>query len=68
VEGAEMTNQFQHTVAGGTGEHGQFQVAAQIGNTAFQFDRLFVGVFDQSAADDPNHIFVGQQLKIPAGV
>src|SRR5918994_7998718 len=38
-------------VGGGTGEHGQFQVAAAIGNAAFQLDRLFVEVFEESAAD-----------------
>ncbi|MCR5860014.1 Gmad2 immunoglobulin-like domain-containing protein [Mesorhizobium sp. J428] len=39
------------TVGGGTGEHGQFQVAAAIGAAAFQLDRLFVEVFEESAAD-----------------
>ena len=38
-------------VGGGTGEHGQFQVQAQIGNAAFQLDRLFVEVFEESAED-----------------
>jgi LysM repeat protein len=38
-------------VGGGTGEHGQFQVAAQIGAAAFQNDRLFVEVFEESARD-----------------
>jgi LysM repeat protein len=38
-------------VGGGTGEHGQFQVAAAIGNAAFQLDRLFVEVFEESAQD-----------------
>ena len=38
-------------VGGGTGEHGQFQVQAAIGNAAFQLDRLFVEVFEQSAQD-----------------
>ena len=38
-------------VGGGTGEHGQFQVAAIIGAAAFQLDRLFVEVFEESAAD-----------------
>lgn len=36
-------------VGGGTGEHGQFQVRAAIGNAAFQLDRLFVEVFEESA-------------------
>ena len=30
------------TVGGGTGEHAQFQVKANVGNAAFQLDRLFV--------------------------
>ena len=38
-------------VGGGTGEHGQFQVAAAIGAAAFQLDRLFVEVYEESAAD-----------------
>ena len=38
-------------VGGGTGEHGQFQVAAAIGAAAFQLDRLFVEVFEESAED-----------------
>ena len=38
-------------VGGGSGEHGQFQVAAAIGNAAFQLDRVFVEVFEESAAD-----------------
>lgn len=38
-------------VGGGTGEHGQFQVQAAIGSAAFQLDRLFVEVFEQSAQD-----------------
>jgi hypothetical protein len=38
-------------VGGGTGEHGQFQVAAAIGAAAFQLDRLFVEVFEVSAQD-----------------
>ena len=36
---------------GGTGEHGQYQVAAAIGAAAFQLDRLFVEVFEESAQD-----------------
>jgi nucleoid-associated protein YgaU len=35
---------------GGTGEHGQYQVAAAIGPNAFQLDRLFVEVFEESAS------------------
>ena len=38
-------------VGGGTGEHGQFQVRADIGNAAFQLDRLFVEVYEESAQD-----------------
>ncbi len=38
-------------VGGGTGEHGQFQVQAAIGAAAFQLDRLFVEVFEESAQD-----------------
>jgi LysM repeat protein len=38
-------------VGGGTGEHGQFQIQAAIGAAAFQLDRLFVEVFEESAAD-----------------
>lgn len=38
-------------VGGGTGEHGQFQVQAVIGNAAFQLDRLFVEVYEESARD-----------------
>jgi nucleoid-associated protein YgaU len=35
---------------GGTGEHGQYQVAAAIGVNAFQLDRIFVEVFEESAS------------------
>lgn len=38
-------------VGGGTGEHSQFHVAAAIGNAAFQLDRLFVEVYEESARD-----------------
>ncbi|WP_421856833.1 Gmad2 immunoglobulin-like domain-containing protein [Oricola sp.] len=38
-------------VGGGTGEHGQFQVQAVIGAAAFQLDRLFVEVYEESARD-----------------
>ena len=38
-------------VGGGTGEHGQFQVKANVANAAFQLDRLFVEVFEVSAQD-----------------
>jgi LysM repeat protein len=36
-------------VGGGTGEHGQFQIQAAIGNAAFALDRLFVEVYEESA-------------------
>jgi nucleoid-associated protein YgaU len=39
------------TVGGGTGEHAQFQVKANVSNAAFQLDRLFVEVFEVSAED-----------------
>jgi nucleoid-associated protein YgaU len=38
-------------VGGGTGEHAQFQVKANVANAAFQLDRLFVEVFEISAED-----------------
>ena len=38
-------------VGGGTGEHAQFQVKANVSNAAFQLDRLFVEVFEVSAKD-----------------
>ncbi len=38
-------------VGGGTGEFGQFQVQAAIGDAAFRLDRLFVEVFEESAED-----------------
>ncbi|MCC3655056.1 MULTISPECIES: LysM peptidoglycan-binding domain-containing protein [Streptomyces] len=45
----EVTGYF--TVGGGTGEHGQFQVRADVGKAAFTLDRLYVQVFEVSAAD-----------------
>lgn len=39
------------SVGGGTGEHGQFQLAVDVANAAFQLDRLFVEVFEESAND-----------------
>ena len=36
-------------VGGGTGEHGQFQIAVDVGGAAFQLDRLFVELFEESA-------------------
>lgn len=38
-------------VGGGTGEHGQFQLAVDVSGAAFQLDRLFVEVFEESAND-----------------
>lgn len=45
----ERTGHF--TVGGGTGEHGQFQLSVDLSGAAFQLDRLFVEVFEESAAD-----------------
>src|SRR5918994_1003488 len=45
----ERTGHF--TVGGGTGEHGQFQLAVDVSGAAFQLDRPFVEVFEESAAD-----------------
>jgi LysM repeat protein len=45
----EVTGSF--TVGGGTGEHGQFQLQVDVGSAAFTLDRLFVEVFEVSAAD-----------------
>lgn len=38
-------------VGGGTGEHGQFQIAVDVTGAAFALDRLFVEIFEESAAD-----------------
>ncbi|WP_421724306.1 Gmad2 immunoglobulin-like domain-containing protein [Bauldia sp.] len=38
-------------VGGGTGEHGQFQLAVDVTGAAFQLDRLFVEVYEESAKD-----------------
>jgi len=38
-------------VGGGTGEHGQFQIAVDVSGAAFQLDRLFVEVYEESARD-----------------
>ncbi len=38
-------------VGGGTGEFGQYQVAANVTGAAFQLDRIFIEVFEESAAD-----------------
>jgi LysM repeat protein len=45
----ERTGHFM--VGGGTGEHGQFQVSVDVTGAAFQLDRLFVEVYEESAAD-----------------
>jgi hypothetical protein len=45
----EVTGHF--TVGGGTGEHGQFQLAVDVAGAAFMLDRLFVEVFETSAED-----------------
>ena len=48
----ERTGHF--TVGGGTGEHGQFQdLSVDVSGAAFQLDRLFVEVFEESAQDGP---------------
>ena len=38
-------------VGGGTGEHGQFQLSVDLTGAAFQLDRLFVEIFEESAKD-----------------
>jgi nucleoid-associated protein YgaU len=45
----ERTGHFN--VGGGTGEHGQFQLSLDLAGAAFQLDRLFVEVYEESAAD-----------------
>ena len=45
----ERTGHF--TVGGGTGEHGQFHLSIDVSGAVFQLDRLFVEVFEESAAD-----------------
>ncbi len=39
------------TVGGGAGEHGQFQLSVDVSGASFQLDRLFVEVYEESAAD-----------------
>jgi LysM repeat protein len=39
------------TVGGGTGEHGQYQLQVDVAGAAFTLDRVFVEVFEISAAD-----------------
>ena len=38
-------------VGGGTGEHGQFQLAIDVAGANFKLDRLFVEIFEISAKD-----------------
>ena len=38
-------------VGGGTGEHGQYQIAIDVAGAAFMLDRLFVEVYEESAED-----------------
>ena len=45
----EVTGFF--TVGGGTGEHGQYQLQIDVAGAAFTLDRVFVEVFEISAAD-----------------
>ena len=45
----EVTGFFM--VGGGTGEHGQFQLQVDVSGAAFTLDRVFVEVFETSAAD-----------------
>lgn len=49
-EGHDEVSGF-FTVGGGTGEHGQFQVQVDVAGAAFTLDRVFVEVFEVSAAD-----------------
>jgi hypothetical protein len=45
----EVTGFFM--AGGGTGEHGQFQIAVDVSGAAFLLDRVFVEVFEISAMD-----------------
>ena len=45
----EVTGFFM--VGGGTGEHGQYQLQIDVAGAAFTLDRVFVEVFEISAAD-----------------
>ncbi len=45
----EVTGYFH--VGGGSGEHGQYQLQVDVGGAAFMLDRVFVEVFEVSAAD-----------------
>ena len=61
-QGSEATLQYRvhdghdertgfFNVGGGTGEHGQFQLSIDVTGAAFQLDRLFVEVYEESAQD-----------------
>ncbi|HWI03885.1 MAG TPA: Gmad2 immunoglobulin-like domain-containing protein [Acidimicrobiales bacterium] len=45
----EVTGFFM--VGGGTGQHGQYQLQVDVAGAAFTLDRVFVEVFEISAAD-----------------
>ena len=45
----EVTGSFM--VGGGTGEHGQYQLSIDVSGAGFMLDRVFVEVFEESAAD-----------------
>lgn len=45
----EVTGSFM--VGGGTGEHGQYQLQVDVAGAAFTLDRVFVEIFELSAAD-----------------
>lgn len=45
----EITGHFN--AGGGTGEHGQFQLAIDVAGAAFALDRLFVEIYEESARD-----------------
>lgn len=49
-EGHDQVSGF-FNVGGGTGEHGQYQIQVDVSGAAFALDRLFVEVFETSAAD-----------------
>ena len=54
-------------VGGGTGEHGQFQVKANVANAAFTLDRLFVEVFEVSAQVHPGVFSQERPGRLPQG-
>lgn len=49
-DGHDERKGFFH-VGGGTGEHGQFQLAVDVAGASFQLDRLFVEIYEESAQD-----------------